>query len=549
MTSERRPNSYWLTAVVATVGSAVIVACGDGGTLSAQGSSQSLTSSEHQRERHDNEGHERERRKRRHHHHKPVQPLADWVGVIGTGQSLSIGAAAGTPISTTQPFNNLKLQDDGPDPRWPLDGSGILSLVPLIERFRPPNLPGWPDNQYPNNLSGETPNAGMANEITQLWFSRTETDFVTIHSVVGWSGHCLRDIDRSNPATRAYRGGLSEARTFKRFADDAGKTFAYGAINITHGECDANNANYEAGLYQLWLDYNEDLKGITGQTNDVLLLISQQSTIQTATAGSAVAVWKLGNDYPGAAYCVGPKYQYQYASDNLHMEAAGYRRLGEKYAEVFDQVVNQGIFWKPVQPQSAVLSGNQIIITFDVPNPPLNWDENINPPHQKVHAAWANGRGFEVKDSTGELTIASADIVADETVVITLDAEPSGTNLLLRYALTQDGTGYQGGTDLGMHGQLRDSDTLVGYDIETINVNVTNGSTTITSVGPNGFITRAGRDVVDSDTLPDGTIVKRKNSNTQMTLSNPWPGPSGTADLTFHHDQHNYCVQFETPVF
>jgi len=50
------------------------------------------------------------------------QPLADWVGVIGTGQSLSVGAAAGTPISTVQPFNNLKLQDNGPDPRYPLDG-------------------------------------------------------------------------------------------------------------------------------------------------------------------------------------------------------------------------------------------------------------------------------------------------------------------------------------------------------------------------------------------------------------------------------------------
>ncbi len=476
-----------------------------------------------------------------------AEPLADWVGVIGTGQSLSVGAAAGTPISTTQPFNNLKLLDQGPDPRYPLDGGGDLSLVPLTERFRPP-LPGWSDSQYPNNIAGESPNAGMANEMTQLWSDRTGTDLVSIHSVVGWSGHCLRDIDRSNPETRAYPGGLSEARTFKRFADDAGKTFAYGAIILTHGECDASNAGYEAGLHQLWLDYNEDLKAITGQTPDIPLLISQQSTITTASGGSAVAVWRLGVDYPGEAYCVGPKYQYQYAGDNLHMEASGYRRLGEKYAEVFDQVVNQGVFWKPVQPNSAVLSGTQIIVTFDVPNPPLNWDENINPPHQEVHTAWRNGRGFEVKDSTGELTILCTEIVSDDTVVISLEAEPTGSNLMVRYALTQDGTGIQGGTDLGMHGQLRDSDDLVGYDIETITANVTNGSPDVTSVMPNAFITRAGRDVVESALLPDGTIVKRKNSNSQMTLSTPWPGPSGIADLIFHHDLHNYCVQFEMPL-
>src|SRR6266849_4423868 len=90
--------------------------------------------------------------------------------------------------------------------------------------------------------------------------------------------------------------------------------------------------------------------------------------------------------------------------------------------------------------------------------------------------------------------------------------------------------------------------TRVGYDIETITANVTNGSPDVTSVMPNAFITRAGRDVVESALLPDGTIVKRKNSNSQMTLSTPWPGPSGIADLIFHHDLHNYCVQFEMPV-
>ena len=472
------------------------------------------------------------------------QPLADWVGVIGTGQSLSVGVAAGTPISTVQPFNNLKLQDDGPDPRYPLDGGGDLSSVPLTERFRPP-LPGWPDNQYPNNISGESPNAGMANEITHLWMDRSGTDFVTIHSVVGWSGRCLVDIDKSNPNTRAYPGGLSEARTFKRFADEAGKSFAYGAVILTHGECDASNPGYEAGLHQLWLDYNDDLKGITGQSQDIPLLISQQSTINVPSGGSAVAVWRLGVDYPGEAFCVGPKYQYQYASDNLHLEASGYRRLGEKYAEVFDQVVNQGVFWKPLQPSSAALTGSQIWVTFDVPNPPLNWDENISRPHQEVHTAWANGRGFEVQDSTGELTILCVDIVSDDTVLISLAAEPTGSNLMLRYALTQDGSGIQGGTDLGMRGQLRDSDNLVGYDVETLMVNVTSGSPDISSTSPNAFITRAGRDVVESKLLPEGTIVRRKNSNSQLTLSTDWPGSSGTADLTFHHDLHNYCVQFE----
>jgi hypothetical protein len=473
------------------------------------------------------------------------QPFADWVGIIGTGQSLSVGAGA-APISTVQPYNNLKLLDRGPDPQYPLDGGGDLSLVPLTEPIKP-RLQGYSDNQYPNNILGESPNTGMANEISKLWLDRVGGDYVTLQSPVGWSGHCLRDIDKRGTG-RAYPGSLSEGRSFQRLADEAGKTFAFGAIILTHGECDAGNPGYEDGLFQLWHDYNDDLRAITGQSQDVPLLVSQQSTILVPRGGSSVAVWKLAVDHPGQAYCVGPKYQYQYLPDHLHMDAAGYRRIGEKYAEVFDLVVNQGVFWKPVQPNTVVREGARVIVTFDVPNPPLSWDENISAPHQEVHSVWANGRGFEVSDSTGELTISSVDIVGDDVVEITLDREPTGSNLLLRYALTQDGIGIQGGTDLGMRGQLRDSDTLVGYDLQTIECNVTNGSRIVTSVVSGAFAGRTGHDVVQGCDVPDNMVVKSKDSGQQLTLSTPWPGATGTGFLTFHHDQHNYCVQFELEV-
>lgn len=401
-------------------------------------------------------------------------PLADWVGVIGTGQSLSVGAAAQVPVSTTQLFHNLKLLDEGPDPKYPLDGGGILSLIPLTEPIRP-HLAGY------------------------------------------------------------------------RMASELGKTFATGAVILTHGECDAADPAYEAGLHQLAVDYNQDLRAITGQTRDIPLLVSQQSTVVRPRGGSAIAVWRLGVDYPGEAFCVGPKYQYQYASDHLHMDAAGYRRLGEKYAEVYDHVVNKRRFWAPVQPNRFVRDGARITVYFDVPTPPLNWDENISAPHQEVHTAWAQGRGFEVSDESGELTIASVEIVADNIVEITLTCAPSG-EVLVRYALTQDGTGYQGGTDLGMRGQLRDSNALVAYDIETITVQVSSGSPTVTSPVTNAFLGRTGHDLVEGAEVPDGTIVESKDSGQRLTLSNPWPGATGTADLTFHHDLHNYCVQFEQVV-
>ena len=115
------------------------------------------------------------------------------------------------------------------------------------------------------------------------------------------------------------------------------------------------------------------------------MLVSQQSSVNTGAAGSAVAVWLAGVAHPGQIICTGPKYQYQYLPDHQHMAAPGYERLGQKYAEVFDLVVNQKVAWKPLQPNKIARTGSTITVGFDVPNPPLVWDVHMAVPHQQVN--------------------------------------------------------------------------------------------------------------------------------------------------------------------
>src|SRR5207249_237711 len=77
-------------------------------------------------------------------------PPIPWIGIIGTGQSLSVGAAGIPLLSTTQPYGNMKLLDTGPDPKY--DGNGdVLSLTPLVAPFRP----GGNGGPYPTNVVGE----------------------------------------------------------------------------------------------------------------------------------------------------------------------------------------------------------------------------------------------------------------------------------------------------------------------------------------------------------------------------------------------------------
>jgi hypothetical protein len=231
------------------------------------------------------------------------------------------------------------------------------------------------------------------------------------------------------------------------------------------------------------------------------------------------------------------------------MFAADYERLGEKYAEVFDAVVNLGVNWKPLGPNLVTRNGAVVTINFDVPTPPLVWDTNLTPPHQQLNTAWANGNGFEVTDQSGnEIQIQSVAIQGNS-VILTLFAVPApDTNLTLAYALTQDDipSAWDAGYPNGMHGLLRDSDNFVGYAVETIDVYATNGSNILTG-DPNVFARRAGYDIVTGPNIADGTIVTSV-SGAQINLSTPWTGASGPVQLTFRHNQYNYCVHFSMPI-
>ncbi len=483
----------------------------------------------------------------------PAKPPFDWVGIVGTGQSLGIGGGFDSQaISTKQPFSNLKLVDNGPDPKYPIEsdsGSPRWAAVPLVELIRDPVAgtdAGYTDGQYPNDIQGETPHSGMANALSYLWKERGEAgagDYVTAHSVVGWAGHCLVDIDKDG-GQRAYPASLDEARVWTQLANEAGKTFGYGGVVLTHGECDATTAGYGDGIYQLWKDYNSDLKAITGQSKDIVLFASQQSTIDSGASGSAVQLWQASAAHPNEVVCTGPKYQYEYGPDNLHLPSAGYVRLGEKYAEVFDLVVNKSVAWKPLQPNKVSRAQAVITVDFDVPNPPLVWDPNMAKPHQSANTAWAAGNGFEVTDS-GEnpLTIAVAEIHGSS-VVLTLSADPGNEPVTVGYALTQDGSATAGGMVSGLRGLLRDSDDFVGYDAEVLPTQVTQGSAVVTSASNGEFVYRAGWDLVSGAGLPMDTIVVSHDSDDQLTLSAPWPGASGTASLSYHHDERNFCVHF-----
>lgn len=392
----------------------------------------------------------------------------DWAGVIGTGQSLAVGdpgAARGQPGATvralTQPFGNLKLTT-GSAP-WPVDPNDpALALVPLVEPIGrlAPNYP----SSWPENIAGETPHAAMANQVTALARAGGAADYVGVHSEVGENGQCLSFLVKGATPSglngRAYEATLIEARAITRLAQAAGKTYGVAAIIVTHGECDAGNTAYASQLHQLGLDYAADLATITGQTRAPLLIVSQQNSVNDRSA-STLAQWKIGVDFPADAVCSGPKYQYPYSSDSIHMLVEGYEQLGEKYAQVYHERLVLGRAWRPLQPSGVERAGRVVSVRFEVPAPPLVWEESFEAPHQST-AAWSAGRGFELSAGGAALAIESVAIDGDS-VRITAAADLPAAGVVVGYAMVANATAMaQPFAGTLRWGQLRDSDPFVG---------------------------------------------------------------------------------------
>jgi hypothetical protein len=392
----------------------------------------------------------------------------DWNGIVGTGQSLSVGAE-GTPAGGAQQrFNNLKLSlgAAGVPPFDPAHAA--LSLVPLVEPIRA-YATTYP-SAYPKNIYGETPHTAMADQISTLFQAAADGDYVSVHTVVGESGQAMRYLRKGATETvsgnqsqgRAFAATLFEAAAIKRLADAAGKTYGVGAIVITHGEADAGSPTYEDELIQLWSDYNEDIQKITGQTRSIPLFVSQQHSVPTeagSRSASTQAQWHAGVERPGDVVCSGPKYQYPYAPDHVHLTAKGYELLGEKVGQIYFEKVARGGDWQPLQPTRVERSGREITVHFHVPVPPLVWDTAMPAPHQTAYTEWKDGRGFEVWSGDTRIAIRGVEI-AGNTVKITCAGDLPASGVWVGYAATSDGTQMEGGTT--RWGLLRDSDPFVG---------------------------------------------------------------------------------------
>ena len=216
-------------------------------------------------------------------------------------------------------------------------------------------------------------------------------------------------------------------------------------------------------MLKLWQNYNQDLPPLTGQTREIPMLLSQQHSNPT-TAGSnspaTLAQWRIGVDHPGDLICTGPKYQYAYVNDQIHLTNPDYERLRrEVRAGDLPARRSRGTAWQPLQPTaSSATAASSITVALQRPGAAARPGIRRSPmPHQSAFTEWAQGRGFEVRSGTTRVSDQPASRSPATTVQITLRHRPARLRAsIVGYASTTDANDAPNGDRaLGAAARLR----------------------------------------------------------------------------------------------
>lgn len=348
--------------------------------------------------------------------------------VLLAGQSLSIGYDGAPALTTDQPFDNVKLNQ------------ALTGFVPLIEDDdAEDNLP---------NTAVESPASGLANMIT-AYLDSSPRVVVSKNGIPGASYAQLK----KNGSTSSYQDGLDQVTASRNIANSLGWGLRVPAVAMIHGPANfADGYTYRNYLNEWQVDYQNDLQAITNQDVSVPMFIDQSSNFTAYNYSQSLLVQAQLDEAVenNNIYLIGPRYQFVYENDNIHLSNSGYRWLGEYYGKAIARVMN-GQSVTALIPNQVVRKENAITVSFQVPQGPLVFDTDRVLPKTNY--------GFEFYDDSSSADISSVEILNDDTIRIILDSVPTGDNQRLRYAYTGTSGARPGADSAGSaRGNLRDSD-------------------------------------------------------------------------------------------
>ena len=409
---------------------------------------------------------------------------------ISYGQSLSIGAE-GLPAldpNTINPWCFMFISNTG---AYPNVGSGSTLTSANFTGFE-----GLFEGHTTNN-GGESHNSGECRALSQLEGLTTANPGFQLFAGFGVGGSAYAALAKgTTPYSNIF--GLNSS-TGSGLAAAVTLAPAGYAVNVpgwfwVQGEFDAQagtpQATYVTDLETIYANFNSDAKATTGQSNNVPMLLTQETNWTIFQSGQStgqaipLAQLQATQATPGM-YLVTPLYPFP--NSNLaygHIQTIGYEHLGEYAGRARYRINPTGT--NPNGNWQAPQAGTPTFVSDSVIDVPFTGETDggvigvANP--LVLDCSWVtspNGAadGFGVQVSGVQKTISSVFIKPDgKTAEITLaTALGSGTSTIVEYANT---IGAQGGLTpghlTGLRGCVHDSSTWNSlYDNQALPVYAT----------------------------------------------------------------------------
>ncbi|STS60981.1 flagellar biosynthesis, cell-distal portion of basal-body rod [Klebsiella pneumoniae] len=232
-----------------------------------------------------------------------------------------------------------------------------------------------------------------------------------------------------------YENAVTFLQRSVEIAAQYGRTAILDVMQWIQGEAGPTGRdNYATQLDDLFTTILPGFKAATGQADNVQVAIWQTNMSKAASGENYASQgqWDVANNRADC-FLAGPMYQFKLGDEpgtgpsTVHTGPEGRLMLGETYADVYSSIVDKGA-WNPVQPVSAVLSGNVVDINFE--GTPLDaFGAKL-----AIDSDWVPdtlNHGFTFPGAT----ITAVEITGAKTVRLTLSAVPAVSNRTLRYAI------------------------------------------------------------------------------------------------------------------
>lgn len=298
---------------------------------------------------------------------------------------------------------------------------------------------------------------GMAEYVISSWKKQSKDKYLFC-SFPGGEG--ATGIDFLGRKSSAYQKMLAEIRNAFKLAQDNKCKFIVPAICWMQGENDLVwnvNGDYKMKITELRKSLETDIKSITKQSIGVKFIMYQTNCLtisklpfkandfrcpQTSVPQAQLDLLLCDTNFIAS----GPTYPYSIKREYVHLDGTSQKRIGYLQGVSLIKMLSGEKVYGLV-PKSFEKKNKSIIISFNVPNPPLVID-TINV--FKIH-----NYGFSVVNRRN-VDILSRVFLKNNNVHLVCNEMP--TDVKVRYAV--NGTYWKSGNIKGPRGNLRDSQGL-----------------------------------------------------------------------------------------